>query len=158
MKHKFEKIIPNWALDIIAKQYEYDPITGEVHRTTDLRGRRKVTSNMTGITYRSELCQINVPILVWYLHYKVWPTGYIGFLDDDNKNFKIANLIEQTPAEKGARRKSCNAMGKGVAKHRNKFYARMKKEGVLYWLGSYDTPELAAKAYETYRESIGITR
>lgn len=91
--------------------------------------------------------------LVWYLTYGVWPSKELDHKNGDRSDNRIDNLRESDRSGQGAnqrlqnRREGCY---KGVHKNpdSSRFHAKIKYLGKTYHLGSYDTQEGAAKAYD----------
>jgi len=71
------------------------------------------------------------------------------FLDGDSRNCTRANLHVQ---ERSVLARSRPAQGacqyKGVSPYRGKWQATIRVEGILKWLGSFESPEEAATAYD----------
>jgi hypothetical protein len=73
----------------------------------------------------------------------------VTFIDDDPRNCTQANLLVQDRGVYGRRRPSQSASGfKGVSPYRGRWQATIRVNGKLRWLGTFDTPEDAARAYD----------
>lgn len=100
-------------------------------------------------TYRDGTKKVNV-----YMH-RVILLGEpeIDHIDGDGLNNSRSNLRHATRSEQMRwRRMNRSRSGyKGVYKQSRseRFYARIECDGVTYGLGTYDTPEEAARAYNT---------
>lgn len=84
--------------------------------------------------------------IIWYLHYGEWPNCDIDHKDNDPKNNKIENLRLCSRSQNCAN-KTSKRLYKGVYQKRDKWYSSILKEGKSYHLGTFNTPEKAALAY-----------
>lgn len=98
-----------------------------------------------------------------YKKYKAHRIAYVYMHGDiltpdmeiDHKNMirtdnRIENLRMATKGNNTANMKSRSrylGLPKGVQKNKSKFCARLEHKGIRYYLGNYDTPELAHAAY-----------
>lgn len=92
----------------------------------------------------------NVHRLIYLYHHNLLPIT-IDHINNDKSDNRIENLRAATFSQnQHNKRKSCNNKSgyKGVSStSSNKFMARITIDGNCINLGTYDTPELAAKAY-----------
>jgi hypothetical protein len=73
----------------------------------------------------------------------------VVFLDGDPRNCTRGNLLVQDRGVYGRGRPSQSASGyKGVSPYRGRWQATIRLNGKLRWLGTFDTPEAAARAYD----------
>jgi len=73
----------------------------------------------------------------------------VTFLDGDPRNCTRGNLLVQDRGVYGRGRPSQSASGfKGVSPYRGRWQATIRVDGKLLWLGTYDAPEDAARAYD----------
>jgi hypothetical protein len=73
----------------------------------------------------------------------------VTFIDTNTRNCTRANLLVQDRGVYGRRRPSQSASGyKGVSPYRGRWQATIRVNGKLRWLGTYDTPEEAARVYD----------
>lgn len=81
------------------------------------------------------------------------PNIYIDHINGNRLDNRSSNLRTCTPAEssKNIRKHSQNLSGyKGVQRSRNKWTARIMSDGENIYIGSFDTKEKAAEAYNKY--------
>lgn len=94
--------------------------------------------------------------VLWWMHYGRWPEGEIDHIDGDTHNNSLDNLRECSRDENAKNRRaySSNTSGyKGVYPIRYKgevvkFCAKIQSDNRSYYLGSFDTAEEAAVAYD----------
>lgn len=97
--------------------------------------------------------KVYVADVVWFIHHGYWPRERNKLLDhinSDRSDNRIENLRLCTKQENSFNRsvRYDNKLGiKGVSTFGKKFKARIMKDQVSYFLGSYDTKEEAAAAY-----------
>jgi len=73
----------------------------------------------------------------------------VTFLDGDARNCTRTNLLVQDRGVYGRRRPSQSSSGyKGVSPYRGRWQATIRVSGKLRWLGTFDTAEEAARAYD----------
>jgi hypothetical protein len=73
----------------------------------------------------------------------------VTFLDGNPRNCTRANLLVQDRGVFGRDRPSKSVSGfKGVSPYRGKWQATIRINGKLRWLGTYESPEDAARAYD----------
>jgi hypothetical protein len=97
-----------------------------------------------GRTYRAHR-------LAWLYMTGSWPANGIDHADGDGTNNSWCNLREATRSENGgnSRRRSDNVSGaKGVRLDRGKWVAQITVAGKICRLGTFNTLEAAAAAYE----------
>lgn len=81
----------------------------------------------------------------------------VDHLNGNGLDNTCANLRIATSAQNSMNRsinKNTSSGYKGVHKKRNKWQARIFKDGVAYHLGCYDTPEKASKAYKDKEKEL----
>jgi hypothetical protein len=102
------------------------------------------------IRYKGEL--IREHNLVWFIFKKSWPDKELDHIDNnpDNNNFFNLRLVErhQNCANQKLQKRRQGKF-KGVYKNRDgvSYYAKIKKGGKQYYLGSFKTELEAAEAY-----------
>lgn len=88
--------------------------------------------------------------LAWLHYYGEWPKEEVDHKDTDKSNNRIENLRDATPRQNRANTAPIGASGiKGVRqKHAGgKWEASIIHAGQYFYLGSFDTSEQAAAAY-----------
>lgn len=89
--------------------------------------------------------------LAWFYIHGIWPENEIDHRDGNRKNNKLDNLRDASINQNRRNTKihSDNSIGfKGVRKNRSRFSARIWVNNREQSLGTYDTPEEAAHAYD----------
>lgn len=142
----------------------YDPIGGSFERIKCHHSRYlgKIKGNVTQNGYL-EICFNGVKMsthkLAWLLYYGEFPEHYIDHIDGDKQNNRIDNLRKSNPSlnQKNRGRNKNNSTGyNGVYKSGNKFRARVKVNGKLINLGTFDTVEQAAECRMKYNQENGF--
>lgn len=89
--------------------------------------------------------------LAWIYMTGVWPIDQIDHINgvrDDNKWTNLREATNTTNQQNQRRAHKNNALGiLGVTRRYGKFRAHIKYDGLLRYLGAYQTPELAYAAY-----------
>lgn len=141
--------------ELFLQKYEYQP---------DGTLKNKLTGKIAGGATKEGYIRIRINSVEFRAHRIIWemfngeiPEGmlidHINGIKDDNRleNLRLATR-EQNNANRVARRTS--TLPKGVTRSGNRFRARLHHKGIWYCLGSYDTPEQAAEAYN--KKSIEV--
>jgi hypothetical protein len=123
-------------------------LIGKQAGTADLTGRIRITLN--GKKYPAHH-------LAWLWVHGVMPTKSIDHKNRSPSNNRISNLREATPAQQNqnlgmSKRNTSGYIG--VSRVGNKWRARISSGGVVYYLGTYDTPEEAHKAYKKAKAEL----
>ena len=90
--------------------------------------------------------------VIWAMQTGAWPDNQIDHINRDPSDNRWSNLRDATNAENCRNRgiSSRNTSGfKGVSWHKRTkvWHSNIKKDGRIYFLGQYTTPELAHAAY-----------
>lgn len=88
--------------------------------------------------------------LAWLYVHGEWPVKFIDHINLDKADDRIANLREATRTENAGNRatRADSSSGlKGASKSGYQWKSSIKKDGVVYHLGRFDTPLAAHKAY-----------
>lgn len=103
------------------------------HRVIEIDGRRYKASR-----------------LAWFYTFGRWPKHEIDHRDRDPSNNRLSNLREATRTENVINRSRTrrNGLPRGVDPNKKGFMARVRRDGRLYHLGTFPTPEEASAAYE----------
>ncbi len=137
---------------------EYNPITG-VFTWLKPRGRLQAGS-VAGWTEQGRYTRINTRYGIYYAHRLAffyitgrWPKADVDHVNGNKADNRWKNLRGATRTQNFFNRgiTKRNLLGlKGVFKKRNKFIAAATKNKKTFYLGSFDTPEKAHKAYVAF--------
>lgn len=70
-------------------------------------------------------------------------------LNNQKSNIRICSQIQNTRNRPGNLNSTCRYKGVSLSKNRKKFISQLGFEGKVYYLGTYDTPEEAAKIFDS---------
>lgn len=143
--------------ELLKQLFDYRPDTGEFRRSISRRGVA-MSGTLAGSKTRHGYLSIRINKkhyfshrLAWLYVYGKWPSGGLDHIDGDKTNNRIANLREATESQNQANRfKGWGVSGlKGVNFHKSakKWMSRITKGRSMIYLGLFDTPEEAYKAY-----------
>lgn len=134
--------------ELFLQKYEYLP---------DGTLKNKTTGKIAGGATKEGYIRVRLNSVEYRAHRIIWEMfngeitegmliDHINGIKDDNRieNLRLATR-EQNNANRVVRHNS--TLPKGVTKAGNKFRARLYNKGKWYCLGSYNTPEEAAEAY-----------
>lgn len=142
----------------IKKELRYYPKTGLLKWLVPKQGRKKgiIPGTITTGGYRL-ICFDGVLYKVhrisWLLMKKRWPRREIDHKDGVPSNNRWKNLRKATSAQNKYNRRrnktnTCGYKGVGWKADHKKFYARIRIEGRMTFLGYFFTPRLAHLAYK----------
>ena len=91
--------------------------------------------------------------LAWLLTYGKWPSQMIDHIDGNTSNNKLSNLRDVDNKTNQCNRHKARTDSKsglmGASPYRNKWKAQIKRNGVIKYLGLYNT---AIEAHEAYKK------
>ncbi len=91
--------------------------------------------------------------LAWLLTHKNWPSQMIDHIDGNVSNNKLSNLRDVDNKTNQCNRHKARIDSKsglmGASPYRNKWRAQIKRNGVIKYLGIYNT---AIEAHEAYKK------
>ena len=97
---------------------------------------------------RIDSVRYNASRLAWLYAYGKWPSGYIDHINGLRTDDRLCNLRTVNAAESSTNRKGWSSTGiKGVHKRPNgAYWAKIKRDGKVTYLGTYATLNEAAAA------------
>jgi hypothetical protein len=141
------------SLDRLRELYDFNPLTGEFLWKSN---KRHATGSRAGTLSRGYWLiyvdgrQFFAHRLAWLYHYGHAPAYQIDHINLCRSDNRIANLREANHAEnninKGPNKNNRHGT-KGVSPQNGRWIAQIKKNYVNHFLGSFDTPEEAHRAY-----------
>lgn len=142
------------AADITADEaralFQYDPENGQLSREGGVAGYVDKSNGYRSVRVRGR--KYKAHRLAWLIVHGDWPSDFLDHINGDRDDNRLVNLRECSNAENlrntGAYR--CNKTGyKGVSLHKRdrKYYANIRVDGRLRFLGSYATALEAHAAY-----------
>jgi HNH endonuclease len=141
----------------LLKEIFYDPLTGSFTRL--VHSGNALAGDKTGLPTRSRYCQVKwndrnhlAHRLAWFYVHKQWPDGEIDHINQDRQDNRIANLRvvdHRTNMHNQMKAHKSGSTGFiGVSKTTSgRFSARIRVDRKLINIGSFDSPEQAARAY-----------
>ena len=132
----------------VAESLYYDATTGAWHH--------KQTGQEAGSLHRNGYVRLWVKgqeylahRLAWLWVYKVDPAGMqIDHIDMDKTNNKISNLRLATHGQNNHHKRTWSNTGiKGIIKYKGKYRATIDHQNTRYYLGTFNSLELAVKAH-----------
>lgn len=144
------------SLSRVREAFNYDPRTGMLIWRIMVSRRCPVGSLAGSAVPKSKYKMVTLDgkriwfhRIIWFLVKGYWPLR-IDHRDLDETNNRWHNLREATRSQNAANKKrpASNTSGiKGVAPRGKRWVARIKKDGIPYHIGTFDTADEAAAAY-----------
>lgn len=153
----------------VSKVLKYDAISGTLIWISNLHSKRVIPGRIAGslVTstgYRSiTLFGTKYPehILIWFIHYGVWPSGQIDHINQQRDDNRILNLRDVTKSE-NARNRSRNPHSK-LGEHgiwfnsrTFKYVAEITLNGKKVYQKSFDDIDEAIEARKTKSIELGF--
>lgn len=145
------------TVERVRSLFDYDPATGEFRRRVKMgnqpAGCRPGTTMPNGyLTISVDGRHCLAHRLAWFYVHGEWPHPYIDHIDRDRQNNAIANLRIATQSQNNANMglpKDNKSGVKGVwwEASRQRWTARIRKDGRIHHLGRFISIEEAAAAY-----------
>lgn len=150
------KNIHNLPVERLREVLDYNPETGALTWRKMLSPRGTVAKQAGRITKHGYLI-VGIDGVYYLAHHLAWlhfhgvpPKSSVDHRDLDKTNNRILNLREATQRQNAINRAPRNKHGfKGISRqvHNGKFKALIRTEGKRLFLGEFDTPEEAGRAY-----------
>ena len=133
---------------------DYDPLSGGLVRIANSR-RSDLIGKPAGSNHLYSKVSVDQKIYAAHRIIWMWMTGEdpgeleIDHIDRNRHNNRWENLRLATVSQNriNCGNKSRSGLPKGVKKNKGRFGARLTVDGVVHWLGTFDTPEEAHRAY-----------
>ena len=147
-----------FSISLLYDRYDYDPLRGLlISKVTNrpLFCRRRDRNTYVAVTYgarptRSSYCTTyGRLVMAWLLG--AWPTTDVDHIDRDTTNNRAWNLRLVT------RRENCQnryTFKNGATKDKGRWKARISINSKVVCLGTYDTEQEAAAAYQRAVEAL----
>lgn len=92
--------------------------------------------------------------VVWYIHHGTWEID-LDHINRNPKDNRIENLRKVSRSLQVQNTRARGALPKGVTKNHRRYMAQTKRNQKRVYLGTYDTPEEAHKAYVSFWGEVG---
>jgi hypothetical protein len=147
------------TLERVRELVSYDPETGDFLRLVRVANQKAgvkagAVNKLGYVSIRLDNGTYLGHRLAWFISYGNWPAQQIDHINRNRADNRLVNLREVSSSENkqncGAR--SNNKIGiKGVHQCRTtgRWIAQIASECRYYYLGRFDTPELASEAYRS---------
>lgn len=86
--------------------------------------------------------------LAWVYMTGQWPPATVDHINQKGDDDRWRNLRLADHAKQMVNRRNWGTCPRGVSQYGKAYMARITKDGVTYYLGTYDTAEAASTAYE----------
>lgn len=142
------------TIERLREVFRYDPDTGKFYQLVSNRRGFMSGAEVGFLNVQGYMCvhidgyQMRCNRVAWAIHYGVWPTERVDHEDRDKINNRIANLRLASASQSTANTIRPNSTGvRGVRMCKGKPQAQIKHAGKLHHLGTFDTMDEAAHAY-----------
>ena len=146
----------------LAEVLRYEPSTGLLFWTDkahkSVKNKQAGTANHLGyiiVLFKGKPYKAHR--LAWLLTYGRWPSKMIDHIDGNTSNNAISNLRDVDNSTNQCNRHKARIDSKsklmGASSFRNKWRAQIKRNGVIKYLGLYDTAFEAHEAYKLEKNS-----
>ena len=147
-------------VELLNKLFEYDELTGilynKINRSSNSREGETVGTYMNNGYLKTSINDREYLIhrLIWFLNYGYFPEQ-VDHINGDRSDNRLSNLRESNDKlnqENLRSAKSNNKLGllgvfKRLSRGKVKYVSKIMLNGKSKWIGSFDTPEEAHKAY-----------
>ncbi len=138
----------------LKEHLSYDPLTGvflwKPRRWRSAKGEAGCLNAKGYLVITIDNRQYSAHHLAWLYVFGEWPREELDHHDTNRSNNRISNLREAEPIENRANTRPRGASGfKGVRKKSSRWEASIVHRGLYIYLGTFDTPELAAASYHS---------
>lgn len=144
--------------DELKKMLRYEPETGLLYWTDvahkSVKNKQAGTPNNLGyiiVMFRGQFFKAHR--LAWLLTHGDWPSQMIDHIDGNASNNALSNLRDVDNKTNQCNRHKARVDSKsglmGASPFRNKWKAQIKRNGVIKYLGIYNT---AIEAHEAYKK------
>lgn len=143
---------PRPSVDELWKLFSYNPVTGEF----GVLGKGHLSIRRGYLVVSIGGRQISAQTIIWAMMTGEYPKKTIDHEDLDQSNNRWINLREANQAQQQANRRlfKNNKTGyRGVYMQCGKFRAQVRFDKKTHSLGTYDTPQEAAKVVQEIRET-----
>lgn len=142
---------PTTDQEVVSKFLEYRPNQG-LYWAIDRGPARRGTKPHGRGQIRINGVRRYVSHIVWFIHHGYWPSDrkeWIDHKDGNELNDTIENLRVATPSQNNRNRQKIKRdLPLGTYERNGKYVASIQVNRKTIHLGTWDTPELAAAAYE----------
>lgn len=141
-------------IDYVLRNFDYDPITGSLHRvlTGGVRSESGTSANGYMRSNVNGKLEYNHRI-AWCHYHREQPPEFIDHInrvraDNSIKNLRACTLSQNQSNRKVNSNNTSGFTGVSYVKRLDKYKATIYKNSKPIYLGVYSTPELASEAYK----------
>ena len=154
-----ERMITNLTQHRLKELLKYNPDTGEFERVRDQGNKKKgdkvgyMSTTDKYMYTKIDYVRIGLHRLAWLYVYGELPKGHIDHINrnrQDNRisNLRIANRMQQRANSSVPKNNKSGFKGVSFNKQSNKWTANIQKNRKRYYLGAFNDPKAASKAYK----------